>query len=304
MSAVRAMHQPPLPERLAALEGHIVAAELADPSTPGAERTVLELLGQADSLLAEVDRGWAAGDRRMATVCATARSQLGEARRRLTPALAPDERDVTLDVARGELRRAVALLRGTFEPEPEGGRPLQTALRLRRLYAAFRRDLAARPTTAGLELGLAHVERALRAMKAHPTFVEVRLADRLQLLEVQLQTLRWLAGPGPADEGLQLHRAVQTLATGLLGINDRELLRSHDARAVEAALAAVAARREPQAATLPALLAALEGREVALDALLAEPPRPPAELRERARPLLERLAAELGVHAAPQPSPA
>ncbi|MBS2027953.1 MAG: hypothetical protein JST54_08635 [Deltaproteobacteria bacterium] len=182
----------------------------------------------------------------------------------------------------GAAQRAVlavlSALRQAALPEDARRAPRRTAglarsLRLRAAYAKLRRELNSQlePTPETTRPALALLGARLSAFTASPEFCDARVADRIELRALHDRVQQWLTTEGDAKAGARLWQDVTSCAALLSRINMRVELVEHDRELVEAAARAVSRSDAPEQMPggLLRRLARLEGRDDAIDALLA-----------------------------------
>jgi len=299
-----------LQDRLRDLDARVVAGDLGGPSDLVlASALLLGLVAEAELLVEEVARRVERSTNDAVGLnerCRLALVQLDEARHRLTaPESDPAHAGVHADLVRADLRRTLSLVRSSlFDGEPGApnadAQALLVAVTLRRRYARLRQALKstthdARPEH--LRASLLAARDTIAGMRAEAAFAHVRVADRLQLANIQSRVETWLAGPGDADEGARLHRLLVLLSSELLHINQRSALRHHDADVLQHAAGALAAA-DPEASVPPPVAAGLEGlegRDERVDDALAAFRAGETRTVERLRQSLATAAAALGL---------
>jgi len=255
------------------LEGNdvegIVWDPVLEPTMNGPTPSISEMLS---------DELW----RHVTDVCFTARGELRRAERTIRHAqVAHEERLAACEAAHRKLRRALAAVLSalgrardrTFPQIAEMSAEAEaTAVAVRRMYAKFRRSLP--PCDPSLP---SSVRRALRysavslaVMVGCSEFGEARTQDRALILALQRRILRWARDGASDADGVRLYMDIVTTADLLRSINQRQELAAHDQRMLCEAIRALTA--DPPAAAVAAALPALhalEGRDDALDELVA-----------------------------------
>jgi hypothetical protein len=187
----------------------------------------------------------------------------------------------------------VALARaGLVPPTLDFESELQESLRVRRAYAKLRARVfaAGDPTPASLHVRLRGAGTAIAMLVGWEVYPSLRVRDRLQLRDLQRRILDWLRDERDTTCGMQLWQDLVAFIGMLSQINRRQELLAHDAAVVQLGLS----RLDASGGTLQEddvrALAALEGLDEEVDALLASPQRTAAEAW---RAPLERLARQL-----------
>jgi hypothetical protein len=171
--------------------------------------------------------------------------------------------------------RALCTVAGLPFEGAEGGRQeLAHALRVRKGYAHLRRDLLAlgQPEPHQVEAALQRAANLLGALVQGPLFAELRLDDRLQLLQLRTRLSSWLDGATARDlqSGLRLWQDLAGFVSLLVQINHRTELVEHDRSLVQRAWAELfgGKPRTSVPAELAARLQDLYGRDDGIDGML------------------------------------
>lgn len=243
-------------------------------------------------------------------MCFAARGELRRAERSIRQVQpGHDDRLTACEAAHRKLRRALAAVLSalgrardrTFPVLAELSADIESAAAVRRMYTKFRRSLPAcdpgEPASVRRALRFAAV--SLAVMVGGGDFGDARTPDRALILQLQRRILRWARDGASDADGVRLYRDIVTAADLLRAINLRQELAAHDQQRLREAAAALAGD-DPAAAIAAALpaLHALDGRDDALDDLVAvalrEPPTPT---------LVSALRAAVSPPAAPLPDP-
>jgi hypothetical protein len=193
----------------------------------------------------------------------------------------------------------VALARaGLVDQTLDFASELEESLRVRRACAKLRRRVRAggEVTRENLCSQLRRAGTAIAMLVGWEVYPSLRVADRLQLRDLQRRILEWLRQDQDALAGMRLWQDLVGFVGMLSQVNRRQELMDHDRRTACAACAAVVACASDE---LPAptlvLLDALEGLDDEVDAVLGSARR---TAREAWLPILERVVRGLGTGAA------
>jgi hypothetical protein len=191
--------------------------------------------------------------------------------------------------ALGAVDLAVCQLEGLPEPCTFYVTELERSLSIRHAYRIFHHEVARDVPGLDCSARLRRAANAIAKLVGRPVYPSMRVHDRFMLRTVQKKLHAWLAtGGGSNGSGPRLVEDVVHVAELMLKVGERAELRAHDA---ELALS-VAGQLEAERLSLVEArvrLAALQGRDAALDSLLGtEPPIPVllAKLREVAERLV------------------
>lgn len=186
---------------------------------------------------------------------------------------------------------------------------LERSLQVRRAYRIFHADIGPAREVSGADVGLRlrRAANAIAKLAGRPVYASMRVHDRFMIRSVQRRLQAWLRGVDEEPRareaaGVRLFQDLAHLAELMMGVNERAELRRHDeALCVEVMAALQAEQLEVPRAV--ASLAALQGRDGPLDALLAASSVPTsAALCEHLEALRARLAPRRESAPAPRPS--
>lgn len=159
-------------------------------------------------------------------------------------------------------------------------REVGLALEVRSVYAKFRRDIEAiaaeyRPEVGDAETALCSAATCIAKLIGRDVFSRLRLQDRLQLHTLQERILAWRVEAAP-EPGLarRLWQDLYSCTQLLQQVNRRQELVEHDRRVLEEIEEMVALAPSAEVVRSRVLVTAsrLEGRDLALDALLRQSP--------------------------------
>jgi hypothetical protein len=210
--------------------------------------------------------------------------------------------------ALGAIDVAVCELEGLPCPTTFYVTELERSLAIRRAYRILHADVAPGVDPRGPEVGLRlrRAANSIAKLAGRPIYASMRVHDRFMLRGVQRRLQAWLV-PSSEDPkareaaGVRLYQDVAHLAELMLGVNERAELRKHDAEIASETVRGLEGGQldVPRAAER---LRAIQGRDLELDTLLAEPSPPPAgALLTRLRALSDRLTPRAPSTPAPRP---
>lgn len=169
---------------------------------------------------------------------------------------------------------------------------LESALRVRRRYAALDREVAkASAQRLEIEARLRAASRSIGSLLNCDEYPLMRLGDRRELRMLQFRIQSWLSTTHPSEiTGERTWQEVVAVVNLLANVNRRCELMTHDADALTALAAVVANSSDPR--TLRDAAAPLLGIDPELDDLLDVQADAGAQ---RWQHVIERLAAERGI---------
>jgi hypothetical protein len=213
--------------------------------------------------------------------------------------------------ALGALAVVVCAHEGLPEPETFYVTELERSLAIRHAYRIFYADVAPwrEPTPAELPLRLRRAANAIAKLVGRPVYASMRVHDRFSLRATQHKLRDWLAAAAGASRavheaaGLRLFQDLAHLAELMQAVNERAELREHDARVIDAQIAALETG-SPVLGPVARALGGIAGRDPQLDRLLSnESPPSTATLLARLREIRRLLAPSAGPAPTPRPGP-
>ena len=221
----------------------------------------------------------------LATVCDVlflVRLELGQRIERLAQVTRGEHAARTVEECDGALRRVrkalltvdQALARAEIAPAKlDFASELELSLAVRRTYAQLRRRIrqVGEPASARLPAQLREIASALATVVGWRGYPTLRIRDRMQIRDLQARLLAWFRAPREDLEGERIWQDIRYFAEMLEHVNRRQELKEHDTLLLERVCQALTAPSEHELIEPASLseLAALEGLDDALDALLA-----------------------------------
>jgi hypothetical protein len=181
---------------------------------------------------------------------------------------------------------------------------VQRSLLVRRTYSQFRRavTLTESPPPDAIQQKLRHAGIQIAKLVGRDIYEDMRIDDRIQLRALQDAMVAWMRGGDSFTprSGLRLLQDLSAFAGMLVLINNRAVLREHDAVLVNEVLEALqaCAADEPLPEELLARLRTIQGRDDELDRFIDSNPSPSVgECRELLRRLQTILKPPTGTEA-------